>query len=188
MHHLCDKRQRHIPGGGTSMILKNPLHAFHVTPCSRPARCSIWQELLLEGKRGIVMTEIIEFETTTDWQRPLLRAKEIGAGSEETESEIQPYLGQEAWTPCRGNRRQTFARADEIMGQRQTSRDDRLLDGMERWGSVYGLRQTPTYNGRAIYVEMPLDHWSWCANPAMTSRICLKKRMSILKVFDGQIL
>jgi len=73
---------------------------------------------------------------------------------------------------------------DEIIETQQISSDE-LLAGVDKWGFVYGVLETPTSQGRAISVKTPSDHWSWCADPKWTPRICLKKRMSILSHFDG---
>jgi hypothetical protein len=63
--------------------------------------------------------------------------------------------------------------------------DNRSLAAMDRWDLVYGLLETPSGNGDVVNVETPLDHWTWCGDPALSPRICLKKRMSILSHFGG---
>jgi hypothetical protein len=136
-------------------------------------------------KRGIVMTEVIEFEATTHWRPSFLPTKENESYSEERDAGVKSIIGQEAWASCRLNRPGIRPVADEIMEPRQISLDETLLAGVDMWGSVYALLETPTNRSHAISVETPLDHWFWCADPAISPRICLKKRMSILTAFAG---
>lgn len=131
------------------------------------------------------MTEVIEFETTTHWRPTFLPTTENESYSEERDVGVKSLIGQEAWTSCRLNRPGKRPIADEIMEPRQISPDETLLAGVDMWGSVYGLLKKPTNRRHAITVETPLDRWSWCADPANTPRICLKKRMSILNAFGG---
>ena len=130
------------------------------------------------------MTHVSEFETTTDWRRSLLPSKEVEASPGQEESDIQPFFEEEAWASSL-NHPGRFRFPVEIIESRQVSREDTSFADIARWGSVFGLVNTSTNQNHSIYVEMPLDNWSWCADPAVTPRICLKKRMSILNVFDG---
>ena len=127
------------------------------------------------------MTEVIEFETTTHWQPSFLPTKENGGYSEEREADVKSFIGEEAWASCRLNRPGIRPLADD-MEPRQFSSEDTLLAGIDMWGSVYGL-ETLTNKSHAIIVETPLDLWSWCADPAVTPRVVLKKRMTILNIF-----
>ena len=129
------------------------------------------------------MPEATEFITTTHPQRNLFRSKESRRDSEEKKSEVKPLMGQERWASARVSRAETLPFLDEIIEPRPTSRDERLLAGMKRWGSVYDPLETPMDKIQVIYVERPSDNWVCCADPAVMPRVSLKKRMSILNVF-----
>jgi hypothetical protein len=131
------------------------------------------------------MTEVTEFETRTHWQPNRLRTVEDGLYSEPSVPEVKSLLGQETWASLRRNSPGVLPISDSIIGSRQISHNDGLSAGMDRWDFVYGLLQTPASNDHVTEVEMPLDQWFWCGDPAVTLRICLKKRMSILSHFDG---
>ena len=129
------------------------------------------------------MLEATEFETTTHPQRNLFRTKENRRDSEEKEPGLKPVMRQERWASARLSRAEMLPSLDEIIEPRPTSRDERLLAGMKRWGSVYDPLETPTDKIHVIYVEIPSDNWFCCADPAVAPRVFLKKRMSILNVF-----
>ena len=131
------------------------------------------------------MTEVTEFESTTHWQRKRLRTQENGRYSEEKMSDVKSFVAHEIWASVRTDSPGILAISDEITETQQISSDEGLLAGVNKWGFVYGVLETPTSKGRAISVETPSDHWSWCGDPKWTQRICLKKRMSILSHFDG---
>jgi hypothetical protein len=131
------------------------------------------------------MTEVTEFKTRTHWHPNRLRTVEDGLYSEPSVPDVKSLLGQETWASLRRNSPGVLPISDSIIGSRQISRNDGLSAGMDRWDFVYGLLQTPASNDHVIEVEMPLDQWFWCGDPAVTLRICLKKRMSILNHFDG---
>ena len=128
------------------------------------------------------MPEATEFEMTTHWQRNLFRSKESRRDSEEKKSDVKPLMRQEPRAPARVSGAATLPLA-EIIESRPTSRDERLLAGMKRWGSVYDPLEMPTDKIHVIYVEIPSDNWFCCADPAVAPRVFLKKRMSILNVF-----
>ncbi len=131
------------------------------------------------------MTEVTEFETRTHWQPNRLRTVEDGLYSEPSVPDVKSLLGQETWASLRRNSLGVLPISDSIIGSQQISHNDGLSAGMDRWDFVYGLLQTPASNDHVTEVEMPLDQWFWCGDPAVTLRICLKKRMSILSHFDG---
>lgn len=131
------------------------------------------------------MTQVSEFETTNDW-RSLLQIKENGVSSAQADWNIIPVMEEAAWLSYHLNNPVTFPIPDETMEARQAFREDTSFAGIARWGSVFGLLDTPeTSNPAAVHVAMPSDDWSWCADPALTPVIRLKKRMAILNVFDG---
>jgi len=127
------------------------------------------------------MLEATGFETTTHPQRTLFRTKESRRDFEE--SDVKPLMRQERWASARLSCAETLPFLDEIIEPRPTARDERLLAGMKRWGSVYDPLETPTDKIHVIYVEIPSDNWFCCADPAVAPRVFLKKRMSILNVF-----
>lgn len=133
------------------------------------------------------MTHVSEFETTNDW-RSLLQIKENGVSSGQADWNIIPVMEEAAWLSYHLNNPVTFRFLDEPMEARQTSREETSFAGIARWGSVFGLLDTPeTPNSAALHVATPSDDWSWCANPALTPVIRLKKRMVILNVFDASV-
>jgi hypothetical protein len=131
------------------------------------------------------MTEFTEFESTTHWQRKPLRMQENGRYSEEKMSDVKSFVAHEIWASVRTDGPGMLAIPDEIIETQQISSGQGLLAGLDKWGFVYGVLNTPTSKGRAISVKTPSDHWSWCGDPKSTPRISLKKRMSILSHFDG---
>jgi hypothetical protein len=128
------------------------------------------------------MTHVSEHETTTGWQPSLLRIRENRPCFEQRKSDGKPFIDEEAWAlplnPLEG-----FRLPDEIIEPPQAPREDTSFADMTGWGSVFGLVDTPATQNNSISVEMPSGDWSWCADPAATPRICLKKRMAILKRF-----
>ena len=131
------------------------------------------------------MTEVTEFEPTTHWHRNRLGNRENGSYFEQSVAHLKSFLVDERWASLGTDDPKIGQMPDEIMENQQSSSNDGLSANIDRWGFVYGVLETPTSRGRAISVEMPLDHWSWCGDPALGPRICLKKRMSILSHFDG---
>jgi hypothetical protein len=131
------------------------------------------------------MTEVTEFEARTHWHPNRRRTIEDGLYLEPSVPDVKSLLGQETWASLRRNSPEVLPISDSIVGSRQISQNDGLSAGMDRWNFVYGLLEMPASNRPVIEVEMPLDHWFWCGDPAVTLRICLKKRMSILSYFDG---
>ena len=129
------------------------------------------------------MLEATEFKTTTHPQRNLFRTKESRRDLEQKESDVKPLMRQERWASARLSCAETLPFLDEIIEPRPTARDERLLAGIKRWGSVYDPLETPTDKIHVIYVEIPSDSWFCCAEPTVMSRVSLKKRMSILNVF-----
>jgi hypothetical protein len=130
------------------------------------------------------MTHVSEIETATDWRNPLA-ITENRAFSEQT-SWMKPVVEEEARFLHHLNNPVTFRFQYNTMESRQAGLEDATFAGIARWGSLFGLldmRETP--KPAAIHVAMPSDNWSWCADPALTPIIRLKKRLAILKVFDG---
>jgi len=130
------------------------------------------------------MTEISGFETTADLQRGLFR-KTDRASSEGRQSDIRRFADEESWPLCRLDDFETFRFPHGTMESLQTCRDDTLLAGMARWDCLFGLLERHRTKSPSIQVDIPSEDWFWCAQPAITSRICLKKRLSILTVFDS---
>jgi hypothetical protein len=131
------------------------------------------------------MIEVTEFETRTHRRRDRLWTQENGSYSEESMSDVRSFLAYETWASLRSDVRESKPPPDEIGEKQQISPDDGLLAGMDRWGCLYGLLDKPTSKGHIINVETPSDDWSWCGDPALMPRICLKKRISILSHFGG---
>jgi hypothetical protein len=132
-----------------------------------------------------VMTEVTEFESRAHRQQNRLRPQEIAWYSEENVSGVKSFVAHERWASLRTAGSGIFPIQNEIVKTEQISSDEGLLAGLDRWGFLYGLLDRPASNDQVINVEAPLDHWSWCGDPALPPRICLKKRMSILSHFDG---
>jgi hypothetical protein len=130
------------------------------------------------------MTERGGFEATADLQRGLFQ-KSDRASAERTRSENRRFTDEEAWRLCRLSDFETFRFPHGTMESLQTCRDDTLVAGMARWDCIFGLLDRHRTKSRSIQVDIPSQDWFWCAQPAMTSRICLKKRLSILSVFDS---
>src|SRR5687767_15077744 len=116
------------------------------------------------------MPEATELETTTHWQRPFFRSNESRRDFKEKQSDVKPLMRQ---VPSSGRVTvpETLPLLDEIIGLRQTPRNERLLAGMKRWGSVYDPTETPTDKIQGPYVETPSDHWFCCADPAVMPRV-----------------
>jgi hypothetical protein len=128
------------------------------------------------------MTEVTEFESTTHWDRNLLRTRQNGSYPEQSVANVESFLARERWASLRTDGPGILPIPEETQ---PISSHDRLSADMEKWGFVYGLQETPNCKGEVVNVETPSDHWSWCGDPASTPRICLKKRMSILSHFGG---
>ena len=134
------------------------------------------------GKRGTVMTEVTEFESRTHWDRNQLRTRNNGSYSEQSVANVESFLSRERWASLRTDDPGILPILEETQ---PIASNNRLLAAMDNWDLVYGLLETPTRKGHVVNVETPSDHWSWCGDPALTRRICLKKRMSILNHFGG---
>jgi hypothetical protein len=130
------------------------------------------------------MIEITEFETRAHWRRNRLRSQENESYSEQSVSDVRPFLAHETWASLRSDVPDSNPPPNKIAETQQISPDE-LLAGMDRWGSLYGLLEKPISKGHVINVETPSDDWSWCGDPAFTPRIRLKKRISILSHFSG---
>lgn len=126
------------------------------------------------------MTEVTEFESRTPWRRNRLWSQKNGSYPEEGMANVESFLNRETWASLRTDDPGIVPIQDETQ---PISADDGLLAGMDRWDLVYGL--LPIRKGHFIKVETPLDHWTWCGDPALSPRICLKKRISILSHFGG---
>ena len=131
------------------------------------------------------MTEATEFESRADWQWNRVRTQENGSFAEEMLADVKFFVAHETWASLRADDPEMLAFPDETMEIPQIPSPDGLSSGLDRWGFVCGLLETPTSKGHVIKVEMPSDHWSWCGDPAFAPRICLKKRISILSHFGG---
>jgi hypothetical protein len=129
------------------------------------------------------MPEATELETTTHWQRTFFRSIESRRDFEEKESDDKPLMRQVPSASDRLTVPGTHPFLDKISEPRQTPRNERLLAGIKRWGSVYDPMETPTDKIHGTYVETPSEDWLFCADPAVMPRVPLKKRMSILNVF-----
>jgi hypothetical protein len=130
------------------------------------------------------MTEVTEFEPTTHWHRNR-RGNRDGSYFEQSVAHIKSFLVGERWASLDRDNPGLREIPEDVTEIQQISSDERLLAGMGMWGSVYGVLEMPSSNGRAISVDMPSDGWYWCGDPTLGPRICLKKRMSILSHFDG---
>ena len=128
------------------------------------------------------MTEVTEFESRAPWQWNRPRAQENGSYAEEIVAHVKWH---ETWASFRADDSEMLPFPDETMEIPQILSHDGLSSGLDRWGFVCGLLETPTSKGHVIKVDVPSDHWSWCGDPAFAPRICLKKRLSILSHFDG---
>ena len=136
----------------------------------------------LIGKRGNEMTEVSEFESRTDWDRNRLRIRKNGLYPEQSVANVKSFLPYERWASLRTDGPGILPIPEQTQS---ISSSNWLLSAMEKWDLVYGLRETPNRKGDVVNVETPSDHWSWCGDPALNPRICLKKRMSILNYFGG---
>jgi hypothetical protein len=129
------------------------------------------------------MTEVAEFQPITHRRRIGRWPVEGGSYSEPRLPEVDSLLGRARCASSRLNTPNILPIQDEIAQSQPISPVAGLLAEVDRF--VYGLLDAPANSGPAIEVEMPLDDWFWCGDPAMTPRICLKKRISILTRFDG---
>jgi hypothetical protein len=130
------------------------------------------------------MTEVSEFETRTD-RRNRLHSQVNGWYSEQSEADVKSFVAHETWASLQTDVPGILPIADQHSETQQSAPYDGLLAGMDKWGFVYGLLKTPTSKGHVIKVETPSEHWSWCGDPALTRRVCLKERISILSRFGG---
>ena len=128
------------------------------------------------------MTEVIEFESRTHWDGNRLQTQKNESYREQSVANVESFLAHQTWPSLRADDPEKIAISD----QRQAiSSENRLMAAMDKWDLVYGLRETPIREGDVVNVETPLDYWTWCGDPALSPRICLKKRMSILSRFGG---
>jgi hypothetical protein len=130
------------------------------------------------------MIEVTEFETRTHGRRNRLWTQENRSYPEQSVSDVRSFLAHETWASLGSDVPESNSPPDEI-GETQQIPPYELLGGMDRWGFLYGLPEEPTSKGQVINVETPSDDWSWCGDPALAPRICLKKRISILSHFGG---
>jgi hypothetical protein len=128
------------------------------------------------------MTEVTEFESRTHWDRNLLRTRNNGSYGQESVANIESFLAHERWASLRTDGPGILPIPEETQ---PIFTHDRLSADMEKWGFVYGLQETPNRKGEVVNVATPSDHWSWCGDPALSPRVCLKKRMSILNHFGS---
>jgi hypothetical protein len=128
------------------------------------------------------MTEATEFESRTHWDGNRLRTEKNGSYREQSVANVESFLARQTWPSLLTDGPEKIATSHQTQA---ISSDNRSLAAMDRWDLVYGLLETPSGNGDVVNVETPLDHWTWCGDPALSPRICLKKRMSILSHFGG---
>ena len=126
------------------------------------------------------MTEVTEFDSRTHWDGNRLRTRKNGSYPEQSVANVESFLAHHTWPSLRTDDPEVVAPETQAI-----SSDIGLLAAIDRWELMYGLLETPTRRCHVINVETPLDHWTWCGDPALSPRICLKKRMSILSHFDG---
>lgn len=128
------------------------------------------------------MTEVTEFESRTHWDRNRLRTRNNGSYPEQSVANVECFMPHDSWASLGTDGPKILPIPKE---KQPISSNSRLLSAMDKWDLVYGFRETPNRNGGVVNVETPSDHWSWCGDPALAPRICLKKRMSILNHFGG---
>jgi hypothetical protein len=110
------------------------------------------------------MYQVNEFESAIASQRSSLQGKVAKVTHKEREFDFEPRLEREAWLSRRLNYIRTYRSTDEFLELRQTTQED--TSEMVRWGSVFGVNLgTCMMQKNLVYIDMPSDDWSWCADP-----------------------
>lgn len=110
------------------------------------------------------MIQANELHAKTEWQRIFLQSKVNGAPYEEQESGVTWPWPEDTYLQRRLNHLRTFPSSDTPQESKQASDQNgpRVVD-CGGWSSVFWATGETQKN--PICVEMPADHWSWCANP-----------------------
>jgi hypothetical protein len=110
------------------------------------------------------MIQANELHAKTEWQRIFLQSKVNGAPYEEQESGVTWPWPEDTYLQRRLNHLRTCPSSDTPQESKQASDQNgpRVVD-CGGWSSVFWATSETQKN--PICVEMPADHWSWCANP-----------------------
>lgn len=110
------------------------------------------------------MIQANELHAKTEWQRIFLQSKVNGAPYEEQESGVTWPWPEDTYLQRRLNHLRTCPSSDTPQESKQASDQNgpRVVD-CGGWSSVFWATGETQKN--PICVEMPADHWSWCANP-----------------------
>ena len=110
------------------------------------------------------MYQVNVFESAIASQPSPLQAKVAKIIHKEREVDFEPRLEREAWLSRRLNYIRTHRSTDEFLESRQAAREDTFE--MVRWGSVFGVNLSACMMQKnLVYIDMPSDDWSWCADP-----------------------
>jgi hypothetical protein len=105
-----------------------------------------------------------QFESTIGSRHSAMQTKKSRAGYEEGEFDFEPCVNPEAWLAPRLNYLEYPTH--EILETRPASLEDN--SEMARWSSVFGMDLSACMmqkNPLSLYIDMPPDDWSWCADP-----------------------
>lgn len=111
------------------------------------------------------MTQEHEFETTSFWQGIFLKSKVNGAPYEEQELDFKRPWPEKTYL----QRRLEYLRSpDERRQPEQASQKEFAdADGVRQ---VFVLEEAVETPQNAIYIDLPSDDWTWCANPTSDGR------------------
>jgi hypothetical protein len=110
------------------------------------------------------MYQLNEFESAIASQRSSLQGKVAKVTYKEREVEFEPRLEREDWLSHHLNYIRTYRSTDEFLELRQAAHED--TSEMVRWDSVFGVNlSTCMMQKNLVYIDMPSDDWSWCADP-----------------------
>lgn len=107
------------------------------------------------------MTQAQEFETASVWQRIFLKSKVNGAPYEEQQLDFQRPWPEKTYL----QRRLEYLRSPDDLWQPEPPSQNGFTDadGVRR---VIVLEEVVETSQNPIYIDMPSDDWTWCANPS----------------------
>jgi hypothetical protein len=110
------------------------------------------------------MYQVNEFESAIASQPSPLQAKVAKVTYKKRPFNLEPRSDREAWLSRRLNYIRTYRSTDEFFEPRQAAQED--TSEMVRWGSVFGVNLSACMMQKnLVYIDMPSDDWSWCADP-----------------------
>jgi hypothetical protein len=107
------------------------------------------------------MTQGQEFETASVWQRIFLKSKVNGAPYEEQEPDVSRPWPEKTYL----QRRLDYLRSPDRRWQTEQTTKKEITDA-EAGRPVILLQEVVETPQTPIYIDLPSDDWTWCANPS----------------------